>query len=396
MNVSFQTRSLNFSGVPHAECMDLLAIFRNLPSAPPEFASRRQEIFHTLKNKFLNAYLNPYGFVDFSNVVREVLNSTNELLSFRRYVREKLHDLFEVVDAALRNAEKRYGFLALEGLNPFLDTAQVVLDRIESDSSERFKCSLRLRRPMPYAVERRYPLLEANRIVRVKLPLVNDGPGTAIETTAQIMSASEGILISEEIRDLGSVPPGSCGLFRSACWGAASRSPSHCGDDGLAARGTKPQVISFDVTLLAQKPDINWDALERTDPYSTEVAHGVEFVGRKQKVLALVNRLLKPRMQSSYITGQKRVGKTSLAFAMQDCLRSDGLVGDKAADTQQIEFVPLKYGDYARRTDATVETWGRYSRASYQTSSSSGPAKRAQLSRFARTIKPDRQLTVGH
>jgi hypothetical protein len=127
-------------------------------------------------------------------------------------------------------------------------------------------------------------------------------------------------------------------------------------------RGTRRQVVSFDATLLAQRPDIDWGALEGTDPFSTEVAHGEEFVGRGKKVLALANRLLKQKMQSSYITGQKRVGKTSLAFAVQDHLqRSEDIRAEDGTimGEQRTEFIYLEYGDYARKdADATVEALG--------------------------------------
>ncbi len=113
------------------------------------------------------------------------------------------------------------------------------------------------------------------------------------------------------------------------------------------------QSIAFEAQLLAQDPHIAWEDLERADPYSTEVAQGDEFVGRRKKVMALVNRLRKQRMQSSYITGQKRVGKTSLALAVQD------LVAREVNSEALIEVVYLEYGDYARRdADATVEALG--------------------------------------
>lgn len=67
--------------------------------------------------------------------------------------------------------------------------------------------------------------------------------------------------------------------------------------------------------IQAQREDLNWSELEYEEPYSTEIAVGEEFIGRERKLNSLLSRLLKPRMQSTYITGQKRVGKTSLAKA---------------------------------------------------------------------------------
>jgi hypothetical protein len=58
-------------------------------------------------------------------------------------------------------------------------------------------------------------------------------------------------------------------------------------------------------------------------------------------------------MQSSYITGQKRVGKTSLAAAVQEIVSRPGF------SDNPLEVVYLEYGDYARKdADATVEALG--------------------------------------
>lgn len=345
-------------------CTDLLAVFRQLPADPAEFASRRQEIFHTLKNKFLNAYLNIYDFSRFANSVRRVLNAVCELLETSDVTfGQKLHDLFQFVDAEIEIVTQRHDFLATDAWLPFLSHAREVLRGVESEATERFRCAIRPRRAPPQVVERRYPLHQANRVVRVKLPLVNDGPGAAVDTTAQILSGSEGVFISDEVLDLGTVPPGEFAiLFDMLIGDPQTEVPIFVEIGWLTVRGAKRHVISFDAVLLGQKPNINWEALEGTDPYSLEVAHGDEFVGRSKKVLALANRLLKERMQSSYITGQKRVGKTSLAFAVQDHLREvgggSGMAGETASRAQ-IEAVYLEYGDYAR-SDAvsTVEALG--------------------------------------
>jgi hypothetical protein len=191
------------------QCVEHLDIFRRLAADPAEFASRRQEIFRTLNTKFLKAYLNLYGFSDFSNSVRSVLNAICGLLEISDATfGQKLLDLFEQVDAEVGAIEARQDFLVFDAWLPFLRSARAILEQIEGEASERFSCVLRPRRAAPHVVERRYPLHEANRVVRVKVPLVNDGPGVAIDTTAQIIGGGDGVLISEDILDLGTVPPG--------------------------------------------------------------------------------------------------------------------------------------------------------------------------------------------
>src|SRR5262249_9000548 len=90
-------------------------------------------------------------------------------------------------------------------------------------------------------------------------------------------------------------------VFFSAEWGEIG-SPSR-----------KTEIFEFDV--LSQATGIDWQSLEYRTPYSREVAEGADFIGRAEKVRLLAAKLLRQPMESFYITGQKRVGKTSLALA---------------------------------------------------------------------------------
>ncbi len=73
-----------------------------------------------------------------------------------------------------------------------------------------------------------------------------------------------------------------------------------------------------DFRAYAQRGDIDWGSLDVWHPYSTDPAEGDAFIGRAELVVDLSSRLLRSPMESFYITGQKRVGKTSLARA---CVR---------------------------------------------------------------------------
>ena len=71
----------------------------------------------------------------------------------------------------------------------------------------------------------------------------------------------------------------------------------------------------FEFNVITQRSDIDWQSLEYQSPYSTGIAEGVQFYGRMEKVHKLAAGLLRQPMEPFYITGQKRVGKTSLALA---------------------------------------------------------------------------------
>ena len=75
------------------------------------------------------------------------------------------------------------------------------------------------------------------------------------------------------------------------------------------------QLARFFVQALAQASDVRWSELEYMSPYSTAVAEGDAFVGREDRVRLLAAKILRSPMEPFYITGQRRVGKTSLAKA---------------------------------------------------------------------------------
>jgi AAA+ ATPase superfamily predicted ATPase len=339
----------------HRKCLDYLGLFENLPEQPDEFAARRQDVFRVLNNKFLKAYLNNYDFAEISNIIRSLVNGICELLETNDLTfGPKLHQLIELAQTEISCADKRTDFFTQRAYLPFLFSAKAILGEIERQSSDRFNCNIRPRRSPPNVVERRYRLYQPNHIVRVNIPIVNDGPGIASDVMVQIISTDDRVAISEEPIDIGAVPPGDFALSFDLLVGDACDEARLLVDIGWrTARTSDRQTAIFEVVLQSQNPNIDWESLESIDPYSTEVAQGDEFVGRRGKVMTLVNRLRKQRMQSSYITGQKRVGKTSLALAVQD------LLSREPSTEGTTEIVYLEYGDYARKdADATVEALG--------------------------------------
>ncbi|MER9751329.1 ATP-binding protein [Mesorhizobium sp. M0140] len=338
----------------HTRVVSLLEPLSKLPTNPSEFASRRQEVIKILKNDLLKAYLNPYGLAEVSNALREVQNSICQLLDVTgANFGQKLQEIVDTFEREKLNCGGRSNFLYNDVFAKFLDIVQSVISNIDRDSVGRFACVIRPKKATPQLLERRYPLHEPDRLVRVKIPIVNDGPGIAVETVAQFATNGNVLLGSEKI-DIGTVPPGEVSINVEMLVGSQIKQLTIYTElSWRNARSAERQSISFDTVIAAQKVDIDWDELELSDPYSTEVAHGNEFVGRRRKVLALVNRFRKARMQSSYVTGQKRVGKTSLAFAVQDVLQGE------SAREEDISVIYLEYGDYARKdADGTVEALG--------------------------------------
>ena len=80
---------------------------------------------------------------------------------------------------------------------------------------------------------------------------------------------------------------------------------------------------NLSVAIKGQRADLDWNKLSRQVPYSLEVAYDNEFHGREDVLQRILTRLAPNSMQSCYITGQKRVGKSSLARAVETCIRKE-------------------------------------------------------------------------
>jgi hypothetical protein len=127
---------------------------------------------------------------------------------------------------------------------------------------------------------------------------------------------------------LGNVQPGDFAvtldaMVISACAGFTMLLEAEWGEIGSPVR--KSEV--FELPVLAQSSSVDWQKLEYHTPYSTEVAKGDQFVGRADKIGFLASKLLRRPMESFYITGQKRIGKTSLALAAAEFAKTETTSG---------------------------------------------------------------------
>ena len=82
---------------------------------------------------------------------------------------------------------------------------------------------------------------------------------------------------------------------------------------------------NFEIELVGQRNDIDWNDLETEEPYDLEpVTDETEFIGRKK----IINGLSKigAKVTSSYIFGQRRVGKTSIVKTLQSKIKMQNIL----------------------------------------------------------------------
>ena len=81
----------------------------------------------------------------------------------------------------------------------------------------------------------------------------------------------------------------------------------------------------FELNLSGQKLDIDWPSIENEEPYDLEpVTDENEFIGRKKIITEL--KKIRKKVGSSYVFGQRRVGKTSIVKTLQSIIKSDNIL----------------------------------------------------------------------
>ncbi|MCK4662283.1 MAG: ATP-binding protein [Bacteroidales bacterium] len=112
----------------------------------------------------------------------------------------------------------------------------------------------------------------------------------------------------------------------------------------------------FELDLSGQKLDIDWSAIENEEPYDLEpVTDENEFIGRK-KIIDDLKRIRK-KVGSSYVFGQRRVGKTSIVKTLQSIINSDDIlvIYIEAGDWDSATSPHKSMGDLGKKICAKIK-----------------------------------------
>ena len=306
-------------------------------------------------NKIFQSYLQPFGFSFFKAKVESVLDQIGRLVecSDARY-KSIFDQLSEDVGELKAHCAKAYSFFTAKPIENFVSIVEDALVALESSASERFFCSIIPKRKSERAAEKKYPLHETGRLVTFKIPMVNVGPGVAVDVITEIDCGADNncIIIENSEQRLGDIPPGDFAILINAYILEPSQLVRITIQIEWRQLFGKNSSDVFNVEIDAQDPSVDWSSLENMEPYSLEVAEGDAFVGRLAKLKSIGNRLLKKTMSSTYITGQKRIGKTSLARAAVEYAKASSGNGD-------VHTLYLEYGEYCSASpDATLTALG--------------------------------------
>jgi hypothetical protein len=226
-------------------------------------------------------------------------------------------------------------------VSSFLTPLARAVQAYDDNSKSRFNADIVSRLETSELASKRYPLMESGRTMTVSFPFENLGPGSALDVLAKI-SIDTDLAATNDVIRFGDIPAGGFSLAFPILVLTPTSALDVLIELSWSIRSTQERRnLQAAFTLNAQDPNIDWSALAKNDSYSIEVAEGNQFVGRREKVAAVLTRLSTARMQSTYITGQKRIGKTSLVLAVREALAMD-------TRFQGFQSLYLEWGDYAR------------------------------------------------
>ena len=336
----------------HLKACDDLAHLRQSFSNIQDLSARRQVIMRALNQGLTKSYLHTFGFASMSSSVSSLLKLVDNVSQAQgSELQSATQALLESVTDDLDQYTDHPTFIGNEYVAPFLRNIQSTAAEFQASLGDRFHCRIVVP-PSLHRLEKRYPLHLVGSQNQIFVPLSNDGPGTAQEVVGFCIADSCEIQ-TEETR-LGNIAPGQFTLpINFSVTEPTKRIEIYVEVHWAIVGNPAVHMEEFFVEVEGQRTDLDWTNLSQVQPYSLDVALGTEFYGRKDALRKILRRLEHTAMQSTYITGQKRVGKSSVARAIQAELE------DRHAETYRCLY--LECGEVIHASGKeTLEEIGRH------------------------------------
>ena len=307
----------------HSDACQRLGILTQSFSGLHDLVGRRQLLMQTLNHGHLKSYLNPLGYQSTVTAISSILNLVDQTTkSHGRELQTNLRHLTDTVQEEINNLKFNPVFYVKSFALPFLRNVEAEVSLFRSSMAEKFDCTI-IPPADVFEMLKKYPLHTVETPFELQIPMENTGPGVALNVRAYCI-AENCTMLSDET-NLGDIDPTTFILtllfsLRNPC----DELEVHISIEWsvLGQSQTATRSCDFTVRVSAQRTDIDWQSLSRQQPYNLAVADDDNFFGRRDAIQRLMRRLSPESMQSCYITGQKRVGKSSLARAVETRMKN--------------------------------------------------------------------------
>ena len=278
--------------------------------------SAHRGILGCLNHSIVRKYAAPYRLAEIRATIESLLGKLKKVSSLSPTLLVDIEECNRVVQSMREELRISNSFLKQDFLALFLQTSEAILSKFLDSLRGRFAATITWGGGSGNELQKRYPLHEPGRVIQIVVPLRNSGPGMATDVRITGSATGKDVALGGETIMLGNMLPGDFSVALDAtvlspCSDFEELLSVEWGEIGNPMR----QEMLFDFRVIAQSSTVDWQSLEYRTPYRTDVAEGDEFVGRTDKIRFLAAKLLRHPMEPFYLTGQKRVGKTSLALA---------------------------------------------------------------------------------
>lgn len=304
--------------IAHQKICESIAGLKAAFSDVDNALAARKSLLGALNHSVVRTYCAAFGIEPVKLVVSDVLTKLAAVSLLRPSLLNDIEECRTAIQDGRTVAKEVDTFLSRQYLEPFLNHVEQNVDSFLSASRAKFDTEIVPK--FKESLQRRYPLHDIDRVVAVSIAFTNRGPGLAkdVNVTSSAIDTSSVAIANPNIA-LGNVRPGDFSVVLDiSVLQPTAKVPLMIHIEWSELGGTARKSEVFEVTALGQDSTIDWAKHEYWNPYSLDPAQGVDFIGRSEKVRTLASKLLRTPMENFYITGQKRVGKTSLAIAAID------------------------------------------------------------------------------
>lgn len=288
--------------------------------------SHRQRLFGAINSKSGKVLIKPFLPYEIEALLSELFMRANNYIVQRTSLnvieaRIRLIEESQHFDAALNKHKTTFSILLIEKISKKL------IEMVEADFS-----NTSVAKPAELAVsqfEKKYPLHLRENTISLSIKLENKGPGYAYEAIVEIEYGDMDklrISLSRDDINIGRVRPASRQIIQipAKVFEAIAQLEVLVTVKWKNYDGTQKQVLEL-ISFESQRDDIAWESLRNKDVYSLEpIINEQELIGREDLLRRLLATSESPTVGSSIIQGQKRVGKTSIARAIQSRLAHEG------------------------------------------------------------------------
>lgn len=323
----------------HRNACDRLDPLRQSFVSLNDLAGRRERIMRSLSHKPSKAYLQAFGYGVVEPMVASILSQIEDLVQASGHeLHVAMQQFVDDIEKHLAGLDGQHSFLFETYAKPFFVQVHHAARSRKASLVGEFACEISGPKKL-LDLPKKYPLHLVGSRFEVSIPLVNSGPGSAQNVRTVCMS--DDCAVGNEETQMGNVNPGqfvlqlvvqviapceALGIEVEVMWNVVGDPEEH--------------RFPFTVRIRGQPTDIDWNKLAEVQPYTLEIAVEGDFYGRRDAVKRIVRRVTGSTMQSCYITGQKRVGKSSLARAVETGV--DKLAGDNVYHVLYLECGEFK------------------------------------------------------